>query len=97
MSQQGMERMQRMDQMMDRGSSGNRRDREQLMTEHMGLMMEHMKEMGGMMGHGKGADANKPVPRGEQLSMMGDQMQMMQQMMAQMLRHQEMMMKMMDD
>jgi len=97
MTQQGTERMQRMEQMMDRAGTGSRSDQQRLMTEHMGLMTQQMKDMDGTMERGKRSGDDKPMPQDDRLSMMGEQMQMMQQMMSQMLRHQEMMTKMMDD
>ncbi len=88
---------QRMDNMMDRAQEGDASDRQRLMREHMGLMMQNMHEMSKMMGPGNHPENNDAMPQGERLSMMEKRMQMMQQMMNQMLRHQQMMLRSTDD
>lgn len=89
------ERMQRMDGMMDRAQRSDSSDRQLLMREHMGLMMQQMHEMQGAGERMARGDTDE-TPQG-MMSMMEGRMQAMQEMMNQMLRHQEMMMKMLDD
>ncbi len=85
-------RFESMEQMMKDAEKAPGEHRQQMVHEHMQMMMNQMQAMHGMMGRRYGGTRMGP-DGGPQMQRMQERMDMMQRMMEQMLKQHELLMK----